>query len=67
MTLLDAIKRKHIERRLFLDKTLGDGGLKSFEEYKYIVGQIKGMADLMAEIEDMVRRSDQDALDDTGG
>lgn len=67
MTLLEAIKRKHEERRRFLDKTLGDGGISSFDEYKYIVGQVKGMADLMAEIEDMVRRSDQDMLDDTGG
>ena len=44
MTELDLIKKKIRVRLNELADILADGGATNFEEYKYIVGQIHGLA-----------------------
>lgn len=44
MTELDVIKKKIRVRLNDLADLLADGAAQSYEEYKYIVGQIHGLA-----------------------
>lgn len=67
MTLHDAIKRLHANRVRQLERDLGEGAAKDYLEYRFIIGRIQGMADLMQEIDDMLRRNEQDVIDDPGG
>lgn len=67
MTLIELIRRKHGERLKDLRESLCDGGAKDYNDYRFIVGRIQGMADLMREIEEMLARYQDDILDDTGG
>lgn len=67
MTLRDAIQRLHVKRVHLLEKDLGEGAAKDYNEYKFIIGRIQGMSDLMQEIDSMLAQNEQDALDDTGG
>ena len=65
MSLLEAIRRRYTEQQRDLEKALSGGGAGDYHEYKYIVGRIQGMADLMREVEGILSRSEQDLLDDT--
>ena len=67
MTLHDAIKRAHDKRVRQLEEDLGGGAARDHYEYKFIIGRIQGMSDLMQEIEDMLARTAEELLDDTGG
>lgn len=65
MSLLEAIRRKYTEQQRDMERALSGGGAKDYLEYKFIVGRIQGMADLMREVEGVLARSEQDLLDDT--
>lgn len=67
MTLVELIRRKHGEHYKSLADSLVSGGAKDYSDYRFIVGRIQGMADLMREIEEMLARYQDDVLDDTGG
>jgi len=60
MTELDVIKKKIRERLNELADILADGGANDFNEYKYLVGQIHGMALVERDILDLQKIGDEE-------
>jgi len=60
MTELDVIKKKIRERLNELADVLANGAAQDFGEYKYIVGQIHGLALAERDILDLEKLTDQE-------
>jgi hypothetical protein len=58
MTLQDAIKKAYEQRRMVVTNTLV-GGVRSYEEYRFQIGQLRGMYELMEDIAGLLRDPDE--------
>ena len=50
LNLAEYLYKKLRQKRSDLEVTLGTGNVASFEEYKYVVGQLKGLTYMQEEI-----------------
>lgn len=60
MTELDVIKKKIRERLNELADILADGGVPDYSEYKYITGQIYGIALVERDILDLQKMRNEE-------
>ncbi len=57
---LEYLKKQFTERQTSLADALAEGAAKSFEEYKQLVGEIRGLSFAQLCVSDLVRKLEND-------
>ena len=57
---LEYLNRQFTERQLSLADALANGAAKTFEEYKQLVGEIRGLSFAQLCVSDLVRKLEND-------
>ena len=57
---LEYLKKQFTERQTSLADALAEGAAKSYEEYKQLVGEIRGLSFAQLSVSDLVRKLEND-------
>lgn len=57
---LEYLNKLFTERQKHLSDALAEGAAKSFEEYKQLVGEIRGLSFAQLSVNDLVRKLEND-------
>lgn len=57
---LEYLKKQFTERQISLADALAEGAAKSYEEYKQLVGEIRGLSFAQLCVNDLVRKLEND-------